>query len=277
MRAIAKDTKSRILKEQFIPDHVFIYIAKGGISFFDGNKTYILNAGDGCIARKNQLAKFILLESEDEFEPIIFCFEEAFLRTFQQKHKTQSSSFKTNDAFIEIRKTDLMDNFILSLKPYYKGIMELDEAFQDLKYEELLIILLKQDPDLAAVFFDFGIPEKINLEAFMNKNFKFNVSIKRFAFLTGRSLSSFKRDFKAIFNDSPSHWLVKRRLQEAYLLIEQKNEKPSDIYLDLGFESISHFSVAFKKCLGCHHQSLLLKNESVKSHIPYRQNSLSLS
>ncbi|MBT32826.1 MAG: AraC family transcriptional regulator [Thalassobius sp.] len=259
MRAIAKDTKSRILKEQFIPDHVFIYIAKGGISFFDGNKTYTLKAGDGCIARKNQLAKFILLESEDEFEPIIFCFEEAFLRAFQLKHKTQSNSFKTNDAFIEIRKTDLMDNFILSLKPYYKGIMELDEAFEDLKYEELLIILLKQDPDLVAVFFDFGIPEKINLEAFMNKNFKFNVSINRFAFLTGRSLSSFKRDFKAIFNDSPSHWLVKRRLQEAYLLIEQKNEKPSDIYLDLGFESISHFSVAFKKMFGLSPSELTIK------------------
>lgn len=49
----------------------------------------------------------------------------------------------------------------------------------------------------------------------MQKNYKFNVSIERFAYLTGRSLSSFKKEFKEIFNDIPSHWLVKRRLEKA--------------------------------------------------------------
>jgi len=84
----------------------------------------------------------------------------------------------------------------------------------------------------------------------MNRNFKFNVSIERFAYLTGRSLSAFKRDFKATFNETPNHWLVQKRLQEAYFLIEKKNKKPSEIYVDLGFEDLSHFSFAFKKVFG---------------------------
>nr|WP_317166845.1 AraC family transcriptional regulator [Chitinophaga eiseniae] len=119
-----------------------------------------------------------------------------------------------------------------------------------MKREELLLILLQKQPDLAGVFFDFGIPQKINMEEFMNKNFTFNVSIERFAFHTGRSLSAFKRDFRAIFNDTPNHWLVKKRLQEAYFLIDKKNPKSSDIYLELGFETLSHFSYAFKKEFG---------------------------
>lgn len=41
MRAIAEDTQANILKEQFIPDHVFIYVAKGGFRVIDGNKNYI--------------------------------------------------------------------------------------------------------------------------------------------------------------------------------------------------------------------------------------------
>lgn len=114
----------------------------------------------------------------------------------------------------------------------------------------MLIILLQNQPELAGIFFDYGIPEKINLEEFMNRNFAFNVSLERFAFLTGRSLSSFKRDFKTIFNQTPNRWLVQKRLQEAHFLIENKNEKPSDIYLDLGFEDFSHFSFAFKKKFG---------------------------
>jgi len=33
-------------------------------------------------------------------------------------------------------------------------------------------------------------------------------------------------------------------------VIEKKNKKPSTIYLDLGFESLSHFSHSFKKKFG---------------------------
>src|SRR5690606_31211814 len=152
--------------------------------------------------------------------------------------------------FIHIPKNELLTNFVHSLIPYYNANGKIDETFADLKREELLLILLKLKPELSGLFFDYGIPDKINLEAFMNKNFMFNVNIERFAYLTGRSLSAFKRDFKIIFNETPNRWLVKRRLQEAYFLIEKKDKKPSDIYLDLGFETLSHFSTAFKKQFG---------------------------
>jgi AraC family transcriptional regulator, exoenzyme S synthesis regulatory protein ExsA len=49
------------------------------------------------------------------------------------------------------------------------------------------------------------------------------------------------------FRETPNRWLVRKRLQEAYFLIEKSKKKPSDIYLDLGFEDLSHFSLAFKK------------------------------
>ena len=144
----------------------------------------------------------------------------------------------------------MIPDFICSLKPYYKGEGKIDETYADIKREELLVILLQSQPELADVFFDFKVPEKINLEEFMNRNYKFNVSIELFAYLTGRSLSAFKRDFKDVFNDSPNHWLVQRKLKEAYFLIGKKTKKPSQIYLDLGFEDLSHFSFAFKKQFG---------------------------
>lgn len=84
----------------------------------------------------------------------------------------------------------------------------------------------------------------------MNRNFTFNVNIDRFAYLTGRSVSAFKRDFRAIFNETPNRWLIQKRLQEAHFLISRENKRPSDIYLGLGFEDLSHFSFAFKKLFG---------------------------
>ena len=210
--------KPGILKEQFIPDSIFLHVVKGGVRFFDGNKSYTVKAGEYEVARKNRLAKFELLETNEDFVPLVFCFDEPFLREFLTKHQTKIVDDKTKDAFVKIKKIELMEDFIRSLKQYHKDVMQLDEAFESLKYEELLIILLRSQPELSGILFDFGIPDKINLEAFMNRNFHFNVSLNRFTFLTGRSLSAFKRDFKKIFNDTPSHWLVKRRLHEAYFI-----------------------------------------------------------
>lgn len=256
MRAI-NQVEHNVLKEQFIPDHLFLYVAKGKVSFFDGNEIYTYEPGDCCIARRNHLVKFILSSTTEDFEPILFCFDEEFLRQFQQKHQSKAVNFLSERAIIKVAKNELIESFIQSIKPYYKGVMELDAAFEDIKYEELLIILLRLQPELTGIFFNFDTPQKINLEAYMNRNFRFNVSLERFALLTGRSLSAFKRDFKSVFKDSPSRWLVRRRLQEAHILVQNQGSRPSDIYLELGFESLSHFSAAFKKEFGIAPTSLL--------------------
>ncbi|WP_157305775.1 hypothetical protein [Chitinophaga tropicalis] len=73
-------------------------------------------------------------------------------------------------AIIEVAKSEWIYSFILSIKPYYRGVMEPDAAFEDVKYEELLIILLRLQPELADIFFNFDTLQKINLEAYMNRN-----------------------------------------------------------------------------------------------------------
>lgn len=248
-RAKPSFIEPEISPEQFIPDHVFFYVTKGALRCYDGNKSYTFKSGEYCVARKNRLARYNQENGNDEFEYIVFCYEKEFLKSFQEKHKIKTTKFNSTDTFVKINTTELIPEFIHSLKPYYnRG--KITEAFEDVKYEELLIILLQNQPELTGIFFDYGTPEKINLEEFMNRNYKFNVSVQRFAYLTGRSLSAFKRDFKTIFNESPNCWLIQKRLQEAYFLIDKKKKSSSEIYLDLGFEDLSHFSFAFKKLFG---------------------------
>lgn len=235
--------------EQFIAEHTFVYVVKGLMNIYDGNKLETLTAGDCCIGRKNRLARYNKEKVGNELEKVFVFFDEAFLKKFQQRHKTSVTTFASTETLIRLDKNNLLPGFIQSLLPYYSHA-KISEAFADVKREELLIILLQAQPELAGLFFDFGIPGKINIEEFMNRNFKFNVSIARFAYLTGRSLSAFKRDFKEVFNDTPNHWLVQKRLQEAHFLLEKQQQKPSEIYLDLGFETLAHFSFAFKKRFG---------------------------
>jgi len=239
-----------ISPEQFIPEHFFLFLAKGSITGYDGSKKCELKAGDACIVKKNHLARYHKQKDNGAFEKVVVIFDQPFLKAFQLKHQRKLMSADDGNAFVLLKKDPLISTFITSLSPYYSENGKIDETFSDLKREELLLILLHKEPELYNLFFDFGIPEKINLEEFMNRNYKFNVSMERFAYLTGRSISAFKRDFKSIFQDTPGRWLIRKRLEEAYFLIERKGKKPTDIYIDLGFEDLSHFSFAFKKKYG---------------------------
>lgn len=118
------------------------------------------------------------------------------------------------------------------------------------KLKEAVFALLQLKPDLGQILFDFAEPWKINLEDFMNKSYMCNLSIEEFAHYTGRSLSSFKKDFAQIFHLTPSRWIVKRRLEEAKCLMEKLGRRPADVYLEVGFKNLSHFSTAFKKEFG---------------------------
>ena len=239
-----------ISPENFIPEHYFLYLLKGSMKAYDGKKNYSMEPGDYCIARKNHLIRYTKYKDGNEFEKIIITLDEAFLKKFLQRHPYESIETANNDSFLYIPENKLIKNFILSLEPYYTGDLQIDEDFADIKREELLLILLKSAPEFTHILFNFGIPDKIDLEEYMNKNFRFNLSLDKFAFFTGRSLSSFKRDFRKTFGLSPGIWLKKKRLDEAFFMIREQNQKPSDVYVEVGFEDFSHFSFSFKKQFG---------------------------
>ncbi|MFN8347067.1 MAG: AraC family transcriptional regulator [Spirosomataceae bacterium] len=252
----ASDLKScyigpQISPEQFTSEHFFLYLITGTMAYFDGDREYKVKPGDCGIVRRNHLVKYNkMYDDSRHFEKVVVIFDQAFLKRFHEQYNFQADKSKLRNAVIKLKSSDLVENFIRSLTPYFTNDGSIHPDFFDLKRSELLLILLKENPELIPVFFDFGMPEKIDIEAFMNKNYRFNVSIERFAYLTGRSLSGFKRDFEKTFQVSPNRWLVQKRLQEARFLIEKKNKKPTEIYLDLGFEDLSHFSFAFKKMFG---------------------------
>lgn len=239
-----------ISPEQFIAEHFFLYIAKGKIHGYDGHRSSTLSAGEYCLVRKNHLARYNKEKINGAFEKVVIILDEAFLKTYQNKYQPRFEITKPETAFIALKFEAAIPDFIDSLTPYYDGGGQIDQKVADEKREELLTLLLRSRPELANLLFDFGKPEKIDLEAFMNRNYKFNASIERFAYLTGRSRSAFKRDFRDLFQDTPNRWLIRKRLKEAYFLITKKQQKPSAFYLDLGFEDLSHFSYVFKKTFG---------------------------
>lgn len=96
---------------------------------------------------------------------------------------------------MELASNQLYKSYLDSLKPYEQLAEPGNESLLALKLREAAMLLLKSNPELKDVLFDFSEPGKLDLEVFMNRNFHFKVEMKRFVYLTGRSLAIFKRDF----------------------------------------------------------------------------------
>lgn len=237
--------------EHFVPDHTLSYQIAGSLILNDGSKEYASQEGSFRLIRRNQLIKFVKQPPENgEFKSLSIYLSQQTLKDFSLEYNISAQQKQYGTPVVELQTDKLLKSYIHSLLDYGQvgGLNYL--PLIELKIKEGLLVLLQTNPELKDILFDFAEPHKIDLEAFMHKNYHFNVHLERFAYLTGRSLASFKRDFEKVFGTSPGRWLQQKRLQEAHYLITKKGEKVSNIYLDLGFEDLSHFSYAYKKAYG---------------------------
>ena len=237
--------------EQFVPEHRFSYQVAGTMTTNDGTREYLFNEGDFRFSKRNHLMKFLKLPpAGGEFKSLSVALDQETLRNFSLEFGCNAEKHTNGEAILRLKPDALYKSYMDSLIPYLHIEQAGNEDLIANKQKEAILLILKVNPELKDVLFDFSEPGKIDLEAFMNKNFHFNVELNRFAYLTGRSLATFKRDFEQLFHITPSRWLQQRRLQEAHYLIKEKGKAPSDVYLDVGFEDLSHFSFSFKKLYG---------------------------
>lgn len=238
--------------EQFVREHTFIHILQGDLDFFLGTSHHIYHSGDTLLIKRNQLAKVVKIPPPGGvFRSISLHLDQPMLRAISLEYGFRTEASYSGDSIIRLTQDAFYKSFIDSLTPYMEtNVLNIDPALIQLKARESVLLMLRLNKQVMNLLFDFSEPGKIDLEEFMARNFAFNVEMKQFAYLTGRSLATFKRDFEKIFHTSPGRWLQQKRLAQAYYLIKEKGEKPSDVYLEVGFEDLSHFSFAFKKEFG---------------------------
>ncbi|GAB3499765.1 hypothetical protein GCM10027341_23740 [Spirosoma knui] len=232
--------------------HTLILQASGQFTLETAEQKISMAGGGMLLIGKNQLGTLTKTPLPGgNYETIVISLQEDLLRKIALEEKLEADQKYVGPPNRLIPSNEFLQGYFQSIVPYARssGATMTDEM-GILKVKEGVKLLLLALPELRNFLFDFSEPHKIDLERFMLTNFHFNVPIEKFAQLTGRSLAGFKRDFVKTFGAPPRHWLQDKRLTEAKHLIETKHQKPSAIYLDLGFESLSHFSYSFKKKFG---------------------------
>jgi AraC family transcriptional regulator, exoenzyme S synthesis regulatory protein ExsA len=149
-------------------------------------------------------------------------------------------------------KDEYIGQFIQSLQTLLATPALLTPAMQTVKLTELLVYLCHQHPALYTAFQHRkkAKPEEQVLKQTVEENIGNNLLLDELAFLCNMSLATFKRKFTKLYNTSPARWLQQRRLEAAARLLAQQKGKPTDLYLQAGYENHSSFSQAFKAHFG---------------------------
>jgi AraC-like DNA-binding protein len=236
--------------EVLFEHHMLVWFISGETKIVQADSVYTFGPGDIFLIPRNQLANIINYPKDGlPHQTVVMHLPIPKLKEFYARNRPKTRLLATQK-IRNFGKHPLLESCLASLIPYFDLKGDLPENLATLKIEEAISILRTIDPDVDGMLANFNDPGKINLADFMEKNFMFNMPMERFGYLVGRSLTTFKRDFKKAFNTTPQKWLTQKRLELAHYHINAQNRKPSEIYAEVGFENLSHFSSAFKKHFG---------------------------
>lgn len=252
---ISEDIKLSCYEDKFFKSdmlfehHMLIWFISGETKIVLADATYIFKKGDIFLIPRNQLATIINYPKDGEpHKTVVMHLTARRLRDFYVKLQVPPMTLDMQKIYT-FQYHPLLESCLTSLLPYFE-MEDIPEAIADLKIQEAINILRTIDSRIDAILGYFEAPGKIDLASYMELNYMFNLPLEKFGYLTGRSLSTFKRDFSKVFHTTPQRWLTQKRLELAHYQFVEKKRKPIEVCYETGFENLSHFSYAFKKQYG---------------------------
>jgi AraC-like DNA-binding protein len=247
---VACSGDQRYGKEKTSEDNVLVSVLAGELKVVQADRTLCCGAGDTLLLPRNQPATLLKYPKDGAaYQAVFLTLPTPLVRAYYTQHKPALAR-PASPSLLLFPKSPLLQSLFASLPPYLELDHYLPEKVLAAKIAEVIEILRSLAPQSDGVLADFSEPGKLNLVEFMEANYQFNLPLATFSYLTGRSLTTFKRDFKKAFQLPPQRWLTQKRLALAHYQLTEKSRKPVELYLEVGFENLAHFSYAFKKQFG---------------------------
>jgi len=191
------------------------------------------------------------------FQSVLLYFSDDALLDFYMKYDRlvqvqQQDKPLPAASFITFEKDVFLRNYIESLRHLLQLGQPLPQEICILKFEELLLYLLQTAPEtlLQLKANATGSMQDFEIRKAVEGNITRPVTVEELAFLCSMSLSTFKRRFMKIYATSPQRWLLEQKMQVAARLLLDRQAKPGDVYDQVGYESHSSFTKAFRQVFG---------------------------
>lgn len=243
---------SRTTGTMYLDEHMLMVVFEGTNRITQGKTTYVLNKGEMVLLKKATQISYDKAGNPNNnniYDSMLFFLKDEFLLEFLKMAKIDSVDCAEAVVVTVKPVKERLQKFFESLRPYFNEPVNIDAGLMRLKMLELLYDLAETDKNLFQQLLQLKQPVHSDLKSIVEENYSSPITIADLAYLSGRSLSSFKRDFQAIYQVPPAQWIREKRLSKANQLL--KTSMPvKDVCYSLGFESVAHFSRLYKAYFG---------------------------
>ena len=141
----------------------------------------------------------------------------------------------------------LIQKYIESLLFYFDNPTLTNEDLLVLKLKEIILLLCqtKNAPVIQQILSQLFSPTSFTFKQIIENNLFYHLTTNKLAEIANLSLSSFKREFRKNYNDTPANYIRNKKLEKAAELLLISEERITDIAFDCGFNDLANFSTLF--------------------------------
>lgn len=227
----------------------FVYIESGQetITTFE-NKTHELYANTAIFLPQGINLHSDYVKTTSNLKAYLVFFEDEVITDFLSTVKKVNENKENKTDLLKIKCDDLIKAYFHSIKLLKQHNHNSAELVR-IKLLEFLHLLSVYDDSIFQVLLQSKHSTrspKRNITRLLTNNETLKLTVSDLANLSGRSISTFTRDFKSIYHMAPKQWLQDKRLTRGYALLINTDSSVTQVALELGYENISHFIQSFK-------------------------------
>jgi len=228
----------------FVKEGVLLYKKEDYAIDIPSNYSLFLN----CLNSGNEIQN-----SESACEIVIVTFHADVLKKIYDKDLPQllhkPENVISNKSSEKINNDFLIQKYNEGLLFYFENPTLLSEDILILKLKEIILLLsqTRNADSVQIILSQLFSPTTFTFKQIVEANLFSQLSVEELAQQTNLSISSFKREFAKLYNDTPASYIKNRRLEKAAELLLVSNERISEIAFDCGFNDVANFTKSFSE------------------------------
>lgn len=214
-------------------------IFEDSLQSIDATKFLLMKAGHCLMTEK--------LSKSENYRSVLLFFTNEAIHQFIQKYEVAQSKRNDYPSMYAFAYDDFIRRFVHSLLDIATLSSEVQQRLLTVKLDEILWYLVElygMEMLYSLVYTTDDSAQKFTRMIESNTLRKW--TLEELAFLCNMSVSTFKRTFKKHYSESPMRWFQHKRLEQAHHLLTVEKKMASEIYQEVGYESLSSFIQAYK-------------------------------
>lgn len=153
----------------------------------------------------------------------------------------------SNQSSEKINNDFLIQKYVEGLLFYFENPSLINEDILILKLKEIMLLLAQSQNANAVqlILSQLFSPTTYSFKQIIEANLFSQLTIEQLAEKSNLSISSFKREFAKLYEDTPANYIRNKKLEKAAELLLISDERITDIAFDCGFNDLTTFTKNF--------------------------------